>query len=58
MTVYIKSYWEVNKMLKAYREYKSLSGERKKWFKRAIIRRLRDYIAFIILFLIMSIEIH
>ena len=45
-------------MLKAYREYKSLSGERKKWFKRALIRRLRDYIAFIILFLIMSIEIH
>lgn len=44
-------------MLKIYREYKGMSGDRKKWFKRALLRRLRDYIAFIILFLIMSIEI-
>lgn len=44
-------------MLKAYKEYKRLSTERKKWFKRALLRRLQDYITLIILFLIMSIEI-
>ena len=44
-------------MIKAYKEYKNMSRDRKKWFKRALLRRLQDYIAFIILFLIMSIEI-
>lgn len=44
-------------MLKIYQEYKHMTKARQTWFKRALVRRLRDYIAFIILFLIMSIEI-
>ena len=44
-------------MIKIYKEYKSMTAARKKWFKRALFRRIRDYITFIVLLLIMCIEI-
>ena len=44
-------------MLKIYQEYKHMSKARQAWFKKAILRRLRDYIALIIIILSMCIEI-
>ena len=44
-------------MLKVYKEYKHMSKARQTWFKKAILRRIRDYIVLIILILSMCIEI-
>ena len=44
-------------MLKAYKEYKQMTKARQTWYKKAILRRIRDYIALIIIILSMCIEI-
>jgi len=44
-------------MLKIYQEYKQMTKARRTWYKKALFRRLRDYIAMIILMLLMCIEI-
>lgn len=44
-------------MLKAYKEYKYMTKARQTWYKKAILRRIRDYIALIIIILSMCIEI-
>ena len=44
-------------MLKIYQEYKHMTKARQTWYKKAILRRLRDYIALIIIILSMCIEI-
>lgn len=44
-------------MLKAYKEYKHMTKARQTWYKKAILGRLRDYIALIIIVLAMCIEI-
>ena len=44
-------------MLKIYQEYRHMTKKRQAWYKKALFRRLRDYIAMIILMLLMCIEI-
>lgn len=44
-------------MINLYREYKQMTKARQAWFKRALLKRLRDYIAMIIIMLVMCIEI-
>lgn len=44
-------------MLAIYREYKSMSQQRKRWYRQAMLRRVTDYIGLIIILLLMSIEL-
>ena len=44
-------------MLKIYQEYKHMTKARQTWYKKAILRRIRVYIALIIIILSMCIEI-
>ncbi len=44
-------------MLEFYKEYKSLSKQRKRWYRRALYRRIRDYLGLVVLLLLMTIEL-